>query len=58
MNNANLKIRWARLENGKIQGLQSNLTLQSNRGGDLVITRDARLGYCKLIFRFSKIFAL
>ena len=32
--------------------------MRSNRPGELAVTQEARLGDCKLVFRFSKIYAL
>ena len=39
-------------------GLRARPTLRSNRPGELAVTREARLGDRKLVFRFSKIYAL
>ena len=39
-------------------GLWSRPTLRSNRAWDLAVTREARLGDRKLIFRLLKIYAL
>ena len=53
---ANLKIQWTWLENQKILRLWARPTMRSNRPAELAVTREARLGDCKLVFRFSFLF--
>ena len=46
------------LENQNIRGFRAHPTLRSNRPGELVVTREARIDDRKLVFRFWKIYAL
>ena len=55
---APIKIHWTRLKNRKIRGLRARPTLRSNLPGERAVNREARLGDRKLVFCFSKIYAL
>ena len=55
---ANLKFSNFQVESSKFLGFRTRPILWSNRLGELSVTREARLGDRKLVFRFSKIYAL
>ena len=55
---ANLKFSDFQVESTGFLGLRARPTLRSNRPGELAVTWEARLGDRKLVFRFSKIYAL
>ena len=50
----NLKFSDFQVESTGFLGLRARLTLRSNRPGELVVTREDRLGDRKLVFRFLK----
>ena len=55
---ANLKFSDFQVESTGFLGLRARLTWRSNQPGELAATWEARIGDRKIVFRFSKIYAL